>query len=242
MHLPTLSKPSRTNEYDVIVVGARAAGAATAMLLGRAGKRVLLVDRSAYGADTLSTHALLRGGVLQLQRWGLLDTIRREGTPPIRRTRFHYGADVVDVSIRAEHGFDALYAPRRTVLDRILVDAARSSGAEVTYGLRVTDLLRGRDGAVEGIRGQNTDGEEIVAGAPLVIGADGVNSTIARLVEAPTNQATTTASAFVYGYFAGARRERVRLVLPAGRERGRHPDERRRRQRLRRPASVALPV
>ena len=63
----------------------------------------------------------------------------------------------------------------------------------VSYGLRVTDLLRGRDGTIEGIRGQNADGEEIVAVAPIVIGADGVNSTIARLVEAPTEQATTTA-------------------------------------------------
>ncbi len=52
--------------YDAVVVGARAAGAATAMLLARHGLRVLVVDRSRYGADTLSTHALMRGGVLQL--------------------------------------------------------------------------------------------------------------------------------------------------------------------------------
>jgi flavin-dependent dehydrogenase len=46
--------------YDVVVVGARAAGAATAMLLARHGQRVLLVDRQPYGSDTLSTHALMR--------------------------------------------------------------------------------------------------------------------------------------------------------------------------------------
>ena len=73
---------------DVVVVGARAAGAATAMLLARAGLSVLVVDRSRYGADTLSTHALMRGGVLQLQRWGLLERIVGAGTPPIRRTTF----------------------------------------------------------------------------------------------------------------------------------------------------------
>ena len=202
MRTPTFSDTPRAQEYDAIVVGARAAGAATAMLLGRAGKRVLLVDRSAYGADTLSTHALLRGGVLQLHRWGLLDAIRRAGTPPIRRTRFHYGDDVVDVAIRAQHGFDALYAPRRTVLDRILVDAAVDAGVDVMYGLRVTDLLRDRDGRVAGIRGKRTEHVETVA-APIVIGADGLNSTIARLVEAPTERETTTASAFIYGYFAG---------------------------------------
>ena len=78
--------------YDVVVVGARAAGAATAMLLARAGLRVLVVDRSRYGADTLSTHALMRGGVLQLHRWGLLDRIVAAGTPAVRRTTFTYAA------------------------------------------------------------------------------------------------------------------------------------------------------
>ena len=64
------------------------------MLLGRAGRKVLLVDRAEYGTDTLSTHALMRAGVMQLHRWGLLDTVRRMPTPPIRRTVFHYGDDV----------------------------------------------------------------------------------------------------------------------------------------------------
>ena len=79
--------------YDVVIVGARAAGAATAMLLARAGLRVLVVDRGRYGADTLSTHALMRGGVVQLHRWGLLDRIVDAGTPPIRRTTFRYATD-----------------------------------------------------------------------------------------------------------------------------------------------------
>src|SRR4051794_32947561 len=77
--------------YDVLVVGARCAGAATAMLLARAGVRVLLVDRADYGSDTLSTHALMRGGVLQLHRWGVLPQVVSVHTPAIRRTSFHYG-------------------------------------------------------------------------------------------------------------------------------------------------------
>jgi 2-polyprenyl-6-methoxyphenol hydroxylase-like FAD-dependent oxidoreductase len=78
--------------YDVAIVGARVAGAATAHLLAaRFGLRVLLVDRGRYGTDTLSTHALMRGGVLQLARWGLLDEIITAGTPPVRRTTFRYG-------------------------------------------------------------------------------------------------------------------------------------------------------
>ena len=93
------------------------------MLLADAGMRVLLVDRGRYGADTLSTHALMRGGVMQLNRWGLLDHVidgHAAGAPrdvPLRRRRSR-------VKIKPAHGVDALYAPRRTVLDPILVDAA----------------------------------------------------------------------------------------------------------------------
>ena len=86
---------------DVVVVGARAAGAATAMLLARAGLTVTLVDRSAYGTDTVSTHGLMRAGVLQLDRWGVLPQLVAAGTPPVRQTVFHYGGQrSVRVSIR----------------------------------------------------------------------------------------------------------------------------------------------
>ena len=76
---------SMSSTYDVVVVGGRVAGASTALLLARAGARVALVDRAAYGTDTLSTHGLMRAGVLQLSRWGLLDEVVAAGTPPIRR-------------------------------------------------------------------------------------------------------------------------------------------------------------
>jgi 2-polyprenyl-6-methoxyphenol hydroxylase-like FAD-dependent oxidoreductase len=119
--------------YDVVIVGARAAGAATAYLLARSGLDVLLVDRGRYGADTLSTHALMRGGVLQLSRWGLLDKIIAAGTPPVRRTTFRYADDVVPINLKSSYGVDALYAPRRTVLDPILVDAAASAGTALRH-------------------------------------------------------------------------------------------------------------
>src|SRR3954447_8102767 len=105
--------------WDVVVVGARVAGAATAMLLARAGLRVLCVDRSRYGSDTLSTHALMRGGVIQLDRWGLLPALEAAGTPAVRRTVFHYGDESYGVSIRPSGGVDALFAPRRTVIDTL---------------------------------------------------------------------------------------------------------------------------
>src|SRR6201988_943389 len=117
------------NHYDVIVVGGRVAGAATAMLLVRAGLRVLVVEAARPGTDTLSTHALMRGGVLQLHRWGLLHAVVDAGTPAIRSTGFAYGDDEVEtVDIRPINGISALYAPRRTVLDPLVLEAARAAG------------------------------------------------------------------------------------------------------------------
>lgn len=78
------------------------------MLLARRGLRVLAVDRDRYGTDTLSTHALMRGGVLQLHRWGILEELRAAGTPTVRSTSFHYADDVVDVQIKPQDGIDGL--------------------------------------------------------------------------------------------------------------------------------------
>src|SRR5215475_7546028 len=153
------------SHYDVVVVGARPAGAATAMLLARQGRRVLLLDRDRYGTDTLSTHALMRGGVLLLSRWELLDRIVAAGTPAVRETRFDYGTDSVTVAIKPSPGVDALYAPRRTVLDRMLVDAAAAAGARVRYGVSVTDLLRDESGRVVGVSGRDRDGAAVTVHA-----------------------------------------------------------------------------
>ena len=188
--------------YDAIVVGARAAGTATAMLLARHGLQVLLVDRSRYGADTLSTHGLMRGGVLQLSRWGLIDRVVDAGTPPIRRTTFSYSNAQAVVTIRPSFGVDALYAPRRTVLDPILVDAATAAGAEVRYGITVTDVRRDAHGNVCGIVGRDERGRRMVADAGIVVGADGARSTVADRVEAPIERAGTGATAVVYGYWS----------------------------------------
>jgi flavin-dependent dehydrogenase len=188
--------------YDAVVVGARAAGAATAMLLARRGLRVLAVDRGAYGADTLSTHALMRAGVLQLVRWGLLDRIEAAGTPPVRRTVFHYVDEVVDVPIKPRDGVPALFAPRRTVLDRVLVDAAALSGATLRHRVRVVELLRGSGGRVEGVRLVNEDGGARNVRAGIVIGADGLRGVVAALAGAPVTRRGRHATANVYGYWS----------------------------------------
>ena len=189
--------------YDAVIVGARCAGAATAMLLARRGLRVLVLERSRPGSDTLSTHAMMRGGVVQLRRWGLLDQIIAAGTPPIRRTRFHYCDETVTVSIKPAAGVDALYAPRRTVLDRVLADAAISSGAEVRFGVDVTGLERHPSGRVVGVVGRDRRGEPVRALARIVIGADGVRSLVARQAGAATLRTGVGSGAIVYGHWTG---------------------------------------
>jgi flavin-dependent dehydrogenase len=138
--------------YDVIVVGARVAGAATAMLLARQGARVLLIDRARFPSDTVSSHQVQVPGIARLNRWGLLGQLRAAGTPPTRRVRFDTGPVVLDGHFPACQGVDTLYSPRRTVLDALLVDAARAAGAEVRERFRAEELTWS-GGRVTGIRG-----------------------------------------------------------------------------------------
>ncbi|HEY5858493.1 MAG TPA: NAD(P)/FAD-dependent oxidoreductase [Aldersonia sp.] len=202
--------------YDAIVVGGRCAGAATAMLLARGGLRVLVVEAARPGTDTLSTHALMRGGVLQLHRWGLLDAVVAAGTPAIRSTEFAYGDELETVEIRSGDGISALRAPRRTVLDRLLLAAARTAGAEVRIPARVTRLLT--DGStVRGVEGiERGTGTRFRATAPLTIGADGRNSTIAQAVDAHFRRRGTACGAIVYGYFPGLPRDRYHWAYRPG--------------------------
>ena len=187
---------------DVIVVGARAAGAATAMLLARAGARVLLVDQDAAGTDTVSTHALMRAGVMLLAHWGLLDRVIAAGTPPVRRTQFLYGKQEVLVPIKPAGGIDALYAPRRTVLDAILAQAAADAGAQLRYQCAVQQLTHDRHGRVTGAVLRMGHRQEVVSAA-LVIGADGRRSKIARLVGSGLRHTGIHAAATLYAYVAG---------------------------------------
>ena len=159
--------------YDVIVVGARVAGAATAMLMARQGLRVLAVDRVSFPSDTISSHQLQVPGVALLHQWGLLGALTAAGTPPARRVRLDAGAGLVmDGRFLACEGADALYSPRRTLLDAILVEAAREAGAEVREDFRVTQVTAS-GGRVTGIRGAARGGPAVTETASLVIGPTG---------------------------------------------------------------------
>jgi len=190
-------------EYDAIVVGARCAGAATAMLLARAGAKVLLIDRGSHGADTLSTHALMRPAVVQLHRWGLLPAIAAAGTPPVTRTTFHYGAESTPIDIEPRDGIDALYAPRRRVLDRVLVDAAAAARADIRFGMTFESVKTDGNGRVRGVHLRDRSGRSAVLRTNLVVGADGLGSTVAKQVGARVYAQSAHRTAVLYGYFAG---------------------------------------
>jgi menaquinone-9 beta-reductase len=187
---------------DAVIVGARCAGAATALLLARAGARVLLVDKGVYGSDTLSTHALMRGAILQLHRWRILPAIVAAGTPPVHSTTFGYRDEDITVPIEPKFGVSALYAPRRALLDRILVDAAAESGAEVRYGVRIDDVIVDERGRVRGIAAVAGASRHRIE-ADIVIGADGLYSTIAQRVGAARVAEGRHSAGVLYSYWEG---------------------------------------
>ena len=199
-----MSVPLDHRGWDVIIIGGRVAGASTAMLLARGGLRVFVVERARRGSDTVSTHALMRGGVLQLHRWGVLDRVAATGAPPIRRVTFHYGRDSMPVTLKPYAGVDALYAPRRTVLDALLVGAAEEAGARFGFGLAMTDVARDRTGRVVGVVVRDHIGAAWTERAGLVVAADGRSSLVATMVGAPTVVAGVHAAAYVYGYWPAA--------------------------------------
>jgi len=128
-------------KYDVIVVGGRCAGSPTAMLLARRGYRLLLVDRASFPSDTIRAHFIRLPGVRKLAEWCLLDRVLATNCPPIRNRRTIFGDFPLKGSPPWPEGVPGEVAPRRKVLDKILVDAAVAAGAELREHHPVEDLL-----------------------------------------------------------------------------------------------------
>ena len=171
------------------------------MLLARQGHRVLVVDRATFPSDTISTHLIHTPGVAALKRWGLLDRLTATGCPPIETYSFDVGPFVIEGTPGPE-GNPVSYAPRRTVLDKLLVDAAVESGAEVREGFTVDELLVD-DGRVTGIRGHDHSGHAVTEQAGVVVGADGLHSLVARVVGPEQYNDKPKAEAGYYTYWSG---------------------------------------
>jgi flavin-dependent dehydrogenase len=189
--------------HQVVVVGARCAGAATAMLLARAGHDVLLLDRSTFPSDTVSTHGIARGGVVQLSRWGLLDEVHETGAPPVREVLFRSGEEQTVRRVKDRAGVDHLVGPRRYALDAVLQEAARRAGATLRTGVTVTGVRRGADGRVVGVDAHGPGGEPVSVEADVVVAADGVRSRMARWLGAETLLYSPSRTGAFYTYVAG---------------------------------------
>lgn len=192
-----------SGNYDVIVVGARCAGSPVAMLLARAGQRVLLVDRASFPSDTISTHLVHAPGVAALERWGLAEQLAGSGCPPIRRYRFDFGPfAIAGAPLPTPSGVDVAYSPRRTVLDKMLLDAAAKAGAEVRENVAVQELIM-EDGRVVGIKAKETGdaGATMTERASLVIGADGRHSMIAEAVGSERYRERPAVNVAYYAYW-----------------------------------------
>ena len=166
--------------YDVVVVGARCAGAATARLLAGMGHDVLMVDKTRLPSDTLSTHGLIRGGVVQLSRWGLLDRVLDSGAPAITQVRFDIEGESKVRRIKQRAGVDMLVAPRRHVLDGLLADAAEEAGARAPdRGDRDRSAAVGRRTGQPASSAVPRTGDRVELPARMVVGADGRGSRMA---------------------------------------------------------------
>jgi 2-polyprenyl-6-methoxyphenol hydroxylase-like FAD-dependent oxidoreductase len=191
-----------TNRYDVIIVGARCAGSPTAMLLVRKGYKVLVVDKDAFPSDTISTHLIHPPGVALLERWGLLERVTATGCPPIDTYAFDFGPFTI-AGRPGTPDCPVAYAPRRTVLDKVLVDAASEAGAEVREGFTVDDVVMDNGGRVTGIRGHGRDGRAVTEHAAVVVGADGRRSLVAKTVGSQQYNEKPPIEVSYYTYWSG---------------------------------------
>ena len=195
--------------YDAIIVGARCAGSPTAMLLAREGYRVLLVDRARFPSDTISTLVVWPHGAEILDHWGLLDGLVATGCPPVARNMiFDVGPFALKGGVEGANAGRGGLCPRRTVLDKLLADAAVESGAELREEVSVEELLWDEDRVV-GLRGRRHGGGSFEERARVVIGADGVHSFVAKAVEAPEYDVKPPLGTYYYSYYSGFEAEDI---------------------------------
>ncbi|MDI2125659.1 NAD(P)/FAD-dependent oxidoreductase [Yinghuangia seranimata] len=211
----TAFPPGPGPAYDAIVVGARCGGAPTAMLLARAGYRVLMLDRARFPRDTLSTLYIHQPGTALLDRWGLLDRVAATGCPPITTAMHRMGGVTVEGAPSPVGGVHAAYAPRRYLLDALLAEAAVDAGVEFRDDCRVTDVLV-EDGRAVGVRWRTASGGGTDRAA-LVIGADGMRSVVAAAVQAEPVREHPPLTCVYYGYWEGVPVTRFEAYAVRGR-------------------------
>ena len=202
-----------SSRYDVIVVGARCAGSPLATHLARAGLDVCLVDRARFPSDTLSTHYFEAEGVAALDRLGVLPSVLATGAPMVENVEFRIDdLRVVDPIPRRPDDHSPALCVRRPALDAVLIEAAGQAGAEIRTSARVTGVTT-KNGRVVGVRVTGEDDREHELEAALVVGADGMGSTVARLVGARRYHVVSNQRFIYWGYYEGARWDAPAVVF-----------------------------
>ena len=201
--------------YDAIVVGARCAGSPTAMLLARQGYKVLLIDQATFPSDTMSTHHIHRAGLVYARKWGILEALEATQAPKIQRWAFDVGPFALEGNPLPADGIDYDLCPRRTLMDKVLVDAAADAGVEIREGVALQNLIWNEDG-VCGIETAGEAGATRRDCARIVVGADGRFSRVARLVQAPSYNERPAMTCGYYAYWSGVDLEGVELYPREG--------------------------
>lgn len=197
--------------YDAIVIGARCAGASTAMLLARKGHHVLLVDRSRVPSEIPHGHFIHRGGPQRLYRWGVLEGIEASGCPLVTDVLMAAGGSAMVGRGLYLDGVPFGCAPRRAVLDKILVDTAVAAGAELRDQFVVEEFLSDGD-QITGIKGRDLrTGHRFREVGQMVIGADGRNSRLAQTVQAPVYEEQPVETFYYFSYWSGVPIERLEV-------------------------------
>ncbi len=188
-----------TVDYDVLIVGARVAGASLALLLGERGHRVLLVDRDRFPSDTLSTHFVGPQHVPLLAKLGVLEDVEASGLRRIRRSRTY----VEDLVFEGPMAPPYALAPRRDRFDAILVEhACRRGGVELAERTTAEGLVE-EGGRVAGAVLRTAGGAARTVRARWVVGADGKFSKVAEWVGARSYEQVPALRPGYYGYFLG---------------------------------------
>ena len=188
-------------EYDVLIIGSRVAGASLALLLGKCGHRILLIDRDRFPSDTLSTHVVLPQGVSLLAELGVLEDVEAVGFRRITRSRTY----IDDFIFEGPIGPAGVYylVPRRNHLDAILINHATKQPTVEFWSETIAEgLIRDQDRVVGAIV-RTADDRRHEIRARVVVGADGKDSVVAKWVNAPVYDEVPPLRPVYYGYYRG---------------------------------------
>jgi len=186
-------------DYDVIVVGARIAGSIVSSFLGQRRYRVLLLDRARFPSDTLSTHFFRYPTFNVFERMGILDNVYVIA-PKLVNSFNDVDGHVFTEPVEGPDGPSHYLCVRRITLDDILIKRVRQERTVSLHENAQVDDILVEHGTVGGVRWME-EGKKYSASAKLIVGADGVNSLVAKKVQPKVEKSEPVQRAMYYAYY-----------------------------------------